>query len=176
MSDVAKLYARNAAFEENFDLGHLPFNPNLSTVILTCMDPRLDPTHFAGVQIGDAFILRNAGARVTDAVGLEVSMLWQLVTMASGATPSLELVIIQHTDCGMARFADPEVGAEVTERFGTSRVVETYAITDPAESIRIDIERLRANPAVPGELAVSGHLYDVATGRLSTVVETARLR
>lgn len=175
MPDLAELYARNAAFVETFDLGHLPFDPNVSTLILTCMDARLDPTHFAGLQLGDAFVLRNAGARVTDAVGLEVAMLWQLMAMAGGATPSVELVIIEHTACGMARFADPEVTATVTGHFGTA-AVETYAIADPAEAIRTDIERLRANPIVPGELTVSGHLYDVATGRLATVVETAPLR
>jgi carbonic anhydrase len=176
MPDLADLYARNAAFAETFDLGHLPFDPNVSTVILTCMDARLDPTHFAGIQLGDAFVLRNAGARVTDAVALEVAMLWQLMAMAGGAAPSIELVIIEHTGCGMARFAEPEVAATVTDHFGTAAVVETYAIADPAEAIRTDIERLRANPIVPGELTVSGHLYDVATGRLATVVETAPVR
>lgn len=176
MSDLAELYARNAAFAEDFDLGHLPIKPNLSTLILTCVDARLDPAHFAGIGLGDALVLRNVGARVTEAVALEVSMLWMLMAMASGATPAIELVIIEHTACGMARFADPEVAARVADRFGTSAVVETYAIADPAESIRTDIERLRANSNVPGELSVSGHLYDVTTGRLSTVVETAPLR
>lgn len=176
MSDLAGLYARNAAFAEHFDRGHLSFDPNVSILILTCMDARLDPTHFAGIELGEAFVLRNAGARVTGAVALEVAMLWQLMTMAGGATPSIELVIIEHTACGMARFADPEVAAEVTERFGTEAVVDTYAIADPAEAIRTDIERLRANPIVPSELAVSGHLYDVTTGKLSTVVETSPLR
>lgn len=176
MSDLAELYARNAAFAEDFDLGDLPIKPNLSTLILTCVDARVDPAHYAGIGVGDAFVLRNVGARVTDAVALEVSMLWMLMAMASGATPSLELVIIEHTACGMARFADPEVAAKVTDRFGTATVVDTYAIADPAESIRSDIERLRANEVVPSELAVSGHVYDIATGRLSTVVETAPLR
>jgi carbonic anhydrase len=176
MSDLAELYDRNTVFAEDFDLGHLPIKPNLSTLILTCVDARVDPAHYAGIRVGDALVLRNVGARVTDAVALEVSMLWMLMEMASGATPSLELVIIEHTACGMARFADPEVAAKVTDRFGTATVVDTYAIEDPAESIRGDIERLRANGMVPSELAVSGHLYDVTSGRLSTVVETAPLR
>ena len=176
MSDLAGLYARNAAFAESFDRGDLPIKPNLSTIILTCVDARVDPAFFAGIELGDAFVLRNVGARVTEAVALEVSILWTLMAMASGATPSLELVIIEHTACGMARFADPEVAAKVTERFGTEAVVDTYAIADPAEAIRTDIERLRANPIVPSELAVSGHLYDITTGKLSTVVETGPLR
>lgn len=176
MSDLADLHARNEDFAERFELGHLPIKPNLSTLILTCVDARVDPAHFAGLQLGDALVLRNVGARVTDTAALEVAVLWQLMAMTSGQTPTLELVIIQHTGCGMARFADPEVGARITDHFGTSAVVETYAIADSAESIRTDIERLRSNSTVPAELAVSGHLYDVTTGRLSTVVESAPLR
>lgn len=176
MSDLAELYGRNAAFADDFDFGHLPIKPNLSTLILTCVDARVDPAHFAGLRLGDALVLRNVGARVTDTVALEVAMLWELMAMTSGQTPALELVIIQHTACGMARFADPEVGAQITDHFGTSAVVETYAIADSAESIRADVERLRANSTMPGALAVSGHLYDVTSGWLSTVVETAPLR
>ncbi|NNC91276.1 MAG: carbonic anhydrase [Acidimicrobiia bacterium] len=176
MSDLAELYERNASFAEGFDLSHLPIRPNLSTVILTCVDARLDPARFAGLEPGDAFVLRSAGARVTEAVALEVALLWRLLSMASGGPPSIELVIIQHTDCGMARFADPEVAPRITEHFGTGAVVDTYAIADPVESMALDIERLRANAFVPDELTVSGHLYDVATGRLSVAVETAPLR
>jgi carbonic anhydrase len=176
MSDLAELYARNASFAEGFDLGHLPMKPNLSTLILTCVDARLAPAHFAGLRLGDALVLRNVGARVTDTVALEVAILWQLMALASGGTPSIELVVIEHTECGMARFATPEVAAKITDHFGTGAVVDTYAIVDPLESIATDIDRLRANPIVPSDLTVSGHLYDVATGRLSTVIETAPLR
>ncbi len=175
VSDLATLYARNAEFAESFNKGQLPIKPNLSTLILTCVDARVDPARFAGIELGDALVLRNVGARVTDAVAREVSMLWMLMELASGATPAIELVVIEHTQCGMARFADPEVAARVTDYFGTSSVVETYAIPDARECIAADIERLRANATVPRELKVSGHLYDIATGRLEEVVATSRV-
>lgn len=175
MSDLKVLYDRNAAFAEAFDKGDLPIKPNLSTLILTCVDARVSPEHTAGVGMGDALILRNVGARVTEAVGLEVSMLWMLMSLASGSTPNMELVIIQHTQCGMARFAVPEVAAKVTERFGTADVVETYGIESIDESVVGDIERLRENSRVPRQLEVSGHVYDVATGRLREVVATQTL-
>ncbi len=175
MSDLATLYERNAAFAAGFDQGDLPIKPGLSTLILTCVDARVDPAHYAGLDLGDALTLRNVGARVTDAVGLEVAMLWALMSMASGTTPEIELVIIQHTQCGMARFALPEVAEKVTARFGTSAVVETYGIPDLNETLAGDVERLRSNPTVPRELKVSGHIYDIATGRLSEVVSTQTL-
>ncbi len=172
MSDLATLYERNAAFGEVFDKGDLPIKPNLSTLILACVDPRVSPEHTVGVELGDALILRNVGARVTETVGLEVAMVWTLMSLVSGATPNLELVIIQHTLCGMARFAVPEVAGKVTERFGTPDVVATYGIADVDQTVAGDIERLRSNPTVPRELKVSGHVYDVATGRLREVVAT----
>ncbi len=176
MSDLATLYERNETFAASFDKGDLPIKPNLSTLILTCVDARVDPSHFAGLELGDALVLRNVGARVTEAVALEVAMLWMLMSLASGGTPSMELVVIQHTNCGMARFADPEVAAKVTERFGTDSVVETYAITDPRVSATTDVERLRNNPLVPDELRVSAHVYDLTSGRLDPVIETTQLR
>ena len=175
MADLNTLYERNKTFAASFDKGDLAIKPNLSTLILTCVDGRVDPAAYAGIGLGDALVLRNVGARVTDAVALEVSILWTLMSMASGATPSIELTIIQHTKCGMARFADPEVAAKVTERFGSPDVVETYAIADLRDSLATDVARLRANPNIPPELKVSGHIYDVETGLLTQVIETTPL-
>ena len=172
MTDLATLYERNAVFAETFDKGDLPIKPNLSTLILTCVDARVSPEHTSGIDLGDALILRNVGGRVTDSIGLEVAMLWALMGMASGATPNMELVIIQHTQCGMARFAVPEVAEKVTAKFGTTAVVETYGIADLNDSLAADVQRLRGNATVPRELTVSGHIYDIATGQLSEVVPT----
>ncbi len=172
MSDLAKLYERNAAFAVGFDKGDLPIKPGLSTIILTCVDARVDPAHYAGLELGDALTLRNAGARVTDATALEAAILFTLMSMASGSEPDLELVIIQHTQCGMARFAVPEVAAMVTARFGSSYVVDTYGIPSLEESLAGDVERLRAIGAVPRQLKVSGHIYDITTGQMTEVVPT----
>lgn len=175
MTDLDVLYDRNEAFAAAFDQGHLPIKPALSTIILSCVDARTDPAHYAGLQLGDALTLRTVGARVTDAVATEVAVLWALMAMASGAEPSLELVIIHHTQCGMARFAQPEVAAQVSERFGTDEIVDTYGISDLDGSLATDLDRLRSNPRVPRGLTVSGHVYDVATGRLRQVIERQQL-
>lgn len=175
MSDLGTLYERNAAFAAAFDKGELAITPNLTTVILTCMDARVDPAHIAGIELGDAFVMRTAGGRVTDSVATEISMLWELMTIVTGAEPSLELAIIEHTNCGMARFADPEISATIAERFGKVPVVATYAIGDMAGALGEDLARLRANDLVPRALRVSGHIYDITNGRLSQVFASAPL-
>ncbi len=174
VSDLSTLYQRNEVFAATFDKGYLPITPNLTTVILTCIDARVVPAHFAGLEVGDAHTMRTVGGRVTSRTALEISMLWMLASMQA-AKPSMELVIIHHTECGMTRFANPEVAARVTERFGSNYVVDTYAITDLAESLATDVARLRESELIPRELRVSGHIYDVKTGQLTKKIETARI-
>ncbi len=174
MSDLEVLYERNGKFAASFDQGGLPMTPNLMTIVLTCVDARVDPAHFAGLGLGDALVLRTVGARATDTAILEVAVLWQLLKLgADGADPDLGLAIVHHTNCGMARFAQPEVAQAVTGVFGTADVVNTYAIADSHEAVREDVERAKAGPHTPRGLTVSGHLYDVTTGRLEQVVAPA---
>lgn len=175
MTDLQTLYERNEAFTEDFVHGDLTIRPKFPMIILTCVDARLDPAYFLGLELGDALVLRNAGARVTPAVRLEVSMLWMLMEMAAGKDPGLHLAIVQHTACGMARFAEPDIAQRVTDHFGTRDIIATYAIEEPHLSVATDVERLRRDPGVPRNLVVSGHLYYVATGELATVVEPVAL-
>ena len=91
--------------------------------------------------------------------------------MSLGSDPDMGLAIVQHTGCGMARFADPQVAEAVTNAFGTSYVVDTYAIPSSAESVNTDVQRALDSERTPPGLRISGHLYDIATGRLERVVD-----
>jgi carbonic anhydrase len=70
----------------------------------------------------------------------------------------------------MAKFATPAVAEQITATFGTPDVVETYAISDLRSSVAADVERAAASPHAPAGLTVSGHVYDVTTGRLEEIV------
>ena len=102
--------------------------------MLTCLDARVDPGHFAGIDLGDAFVMRNVGGRVTDTVMLEVAVLWQLMKLGSGRhravswsgrRPSHQLRDGQR----FAR-AGGKPRSITAKSFGTPGVVDTYAITD----------------------------------------------
>ena len=118
-------------------------------------------------------MLRNAGGRITPAVLRDLAVLGFLAGRLPGnAAAQLELAIIHHTDCGMSRLADPAAQQDLAKRLGIEPAdVASMAITDPAESVRADIETLRRMPGAPGSLVISGHVYDVATGSLSEIVE-----
>jgi carbonic anhydrase len=177
MSDLATLLERNRRFAADFREGDLAIRPRLSTVVLTCLDARVDPAHFLGLELGDVVVLRNAGGRITPAVLSDLAVLGFLAGRLPGnAATQLELAVIHHPDCGMSRLADPAAQQDLAERLGVEPAdIASMAITDPAESVRADIETLRRMPGAPGSLVVSGHTYDVATGALSTIVEPAPL-
>ena len=170
MSDLATIYERNEAFAASFDDGDLPIKPNLSTIILSCVDARVDPTRFAGLALGDALVMRTIGARVTETAMTEIAALWQLMKLGLGTDPMLGLAIIHHTQCGMTRFAQPEVATKLNEVFGSPRVVDTYAIADSRSAIETDVERALGATDTPPGLTISGHLYDLPTGRLEEIV------
>jgi carbonic anhydrase len=48
------------------------------------------------------------------------------------------------------------------------------ALTDPAVTAASDLRRVLESPVVSRQIAVSGHRYDVKTGRLTEVVAPIR--
>lgn len=100
VTELPKLLEANRAFAEGFDKGDLPMPPARPVAVLTCIDARLHPAKFLGLEIGDAHVVRNAGGRATDDAlrSLMISS-WLLGTR--------ELVVIHHTDCGMLRRSPP---------------------------------------------------------------------
>jgi carbonic anhydrase len=178
MSGVETLMVRNRAFAEKFEGADLKIPPRLSIILLTCVDSRVDPAHLFGLDLGDVLVLRNTGGRVTPGVLLDLAVLSVLGANMPGPAPMRpELVIMHHTDCGMARLANPPVQQQLAERLGLSDdEVAAMAVTDPAASIHADIERLRQAPGTPDALVVSGLVYDVRTGRVDQAVPPAPLR
>jgi len=152
----------------------------MSTILLTCVDARVDPAHLFGLALGDAVVIRNAGGRITPAVIGDLGILGVLAAAVSPpgtSTMQPELVVIHHTDCGMSRLANPAIQGQVANRLGLSvDEVSAMAISDPATSVRDDIERLRHTPGTPDQLVVSGFVYDVSNGTINQVVPPAPLR
>ncbi len=179
MSNVPRLLDGNRRFSAHFADGELPIRPRLSTIVLTCLDARVDPAHLFGLQLGDALVIRNAGGRLGPGVLTDLAVLGLLAaTLPGGKAKPQELVILHHTDCGMSRFADPSAREALAQRLGIEpdKVATTMAITDPAQSVRDDIARLREAPGPPDDLVVSGLVYDVAHGTVEQVVAPTPLR
>ncbi len=178
MADLTTLLDRNRSFAEQFEAGDLKIWPRMSTILLTCVDARVDPAHLFGLGLGDAVVIRNAGGRITPAVIADLGILGVLTASAPGNSPRRpELVVIHHNDCGMSRLANPAIQEQVAKRLGLSvDEVAAMAITDPTKSVQDDVERLRHTPGTPDHLVVSGFVYDVRNGTINQIVPPAPLR
>lgn len=173
-TSTTTLKSRNRKFAAEFSDADLPILPKLRTVILTCVDARVDPAHVLGVDLGEAVVMRNNGGRVTPEVLQEIATLAFMVGMLDGDTPGpFEVMIMQHTQCGAERFADPQFQQVIKGKLGID--VSGSAITNHEESLLSDIEQLRNAPEVPAHVVVSGFIYDVADGLAHEVVPAAAL-
>ncbi len=166
------LLERNSSFAETGAHQGLAPIPNHQVFAVTCMDPRVDPAHVLGVGLGDAIVFRNAGGRVTDAVIREVAFVGAITeTMFGAEAPTFEVAVIHHTSCGTAFLADDSFNAAFASRIGAEpEELRAEAVTDPFASVVHDVERLRSSAALPAHAVVSGHVYDLETGLVQTVV------
>jgi carbonic anhydrase len=176
VSTTATLTQRNADFAaRRFQTG-LHMMPLLKTIVIGCVDPRVEPSDVLGVELGEAAVIRNVGGRVTPALVQELAMLRKVTQTAGGDLgPGWELIVLHHTDCGITRLeGSPDLLVAFfdvdTERLGAK------AINDPRAAVAVDAAVLKADPSLPGEIVVSGLVYDVATGLIETVVAPSPLR
>ncbi len=174
MTAQNELIRRNRALAADFNGAELPILPKLGTVLLACVDARVDPAHVLGLELGDAVVIRNTGGRVTRAVIDEIATLAVLVSaMTEGREPGFNVVLMQHTQCGAQRLADPGLQGMLQEKLGID--VSEYAITDQASDMITDIERLRDADVIPDTISISAMLYDVATGAVREIASTTLL-
>jgi len=133
--------------------------------ILTCIDSRIDPLAVFGLEPGDAKILRNAGARVTD----DVLRTLALAVATLGVT---RIAVVQHTDCKMASSSDAELVAAVARTTGVAQPdFRPLAIADQREVLVADVGAVLDSPLIADGTVVAGLVYDLCSGRLTTVVE-----
>jgi carbonic anhydrase len=151
--------------------------PAARVIVVTCLDHRVAPEITLGLELGDAPVLRNAGGRVTQSVIEEIAYLAFLAQRLSGgqlpADFRVEVAVIHHTQCGTGFLADPGFRREACEATGVDEAtLEASAVVDPHTTAKADVEHLVSSPLLPPGMGVSGHVYDVETGGVTTVVDT----
>jgi carbonic anhydrase len=145
--------------------------PNLRLFVITCLDPRVDPAHFLGLGLGDAIVVRNVGGRVTREVINDVAYIGQITETVVPDGPLFEVAVIHHTQCGAGALADEAFRRRYADRIGAEEsTLRERAVLDPAGTVTRDVERLRSAPAISERITVSGHVYDVVTGLVETVL------
>ncbi len=177
MNVVDDLTKRNETFANSGFDASLKILPSLKTVIIGCVDPRVDPADIFGLMPGEAAVIRNVGGRINPAT-LQNMAIVRSVAVAEGKDvgPGWNLIVLHHTDCGITpclahapALLAKNLGVEVAD-------LEKLEIADPYAAVAIDVAALKANAQLPGGLLVTGMVYDVATGKVETVVPSALLR
>jgi carbonic anhydrase len=176
LSNIAPLLDRNRAFADDpgarQGMPRLPFIPNLNLYIVTCIDCRVDPAQVLGVKLGEALVQRNIGGRITPAVLRDIAYAGYLVDAKAPEGPYFEVAIVHHTDCGSTLLADNELRHGFAERIGVDeRTLADTPVLDPARTVQTDVERVLWAQEIPQNVRVSGHVYDIDTGVVTTVVD-----
>jgi len=177
-----EIVAANQRYAAAFgDKGKLALPPARRLAILTCMDARIDPAKLAGLAEGDAHVIRNAGGRASDDAIRSLVISHKLLG-------TNEWFVIHHTNCGMLLFTDEVMRGLLAQSLATASFdgkvwtdpkgsdgshagdfINWLAFGDLAESVVVDVERIRTHPLVPDEIPIHGFIYDVATGKLVEV-------
>jgi carbonic anhydrase len=153
----------NSSFVTQFEQGELTGIARRGLAIITCMDSRISPLALMGMQPGDAKILRNAGARVTD----DVLRTLVLATYLLGVN---RILVMPHTDCRMANESEAQLHQTIEKQFGVdTRSVEFRTVEDQHDALAYDVTRIRSYPLLQSGVVVGGAIYDVATGKLEPV-------
>jgi carbonic anhydrase len=175
MTRMTPLLQRNEQFAAAYAPAPLG-PPAAQMLILTCLDHRVYPSITLGLRIGDAPVIRNAGGRVTQAVIGDIAFLGYLAGQLFGGQAAddrlFEVAVIHHTQCGTSFLADPSFRHRAAEATGLREAaLEASAVADPHITVKADVERLLTSPLLSPKISVSGHVYDIATGRLTTTVD-----
>jgi carbonic anhydrase len=175
MSTIETLTQRNKDFATSGFIDGLAMMPKLKTVVIGCVDPRVDPAHVLRLGLGDAAVIRNIGGRITPAALQTMAMLTLVAGTENAVGPGWNLIVLHHTDCGIKHLSGyPEL---LGEYFGIGAdELDSKHITDPRESVTTDVALLKNNPFLPAEFLVSGLVYDLSTGLIEQVAGPEFLR
>ncbi len=172
MSNVEPLLERNRAFAATGAHEGLLPNPKQNLFVITCFDARVDPAHLLGTDLGDLVVMRNEGGRVTKEIIEKLTFAGILLEALQGNPfPTGEVAVIHHTNCMTSFLADDNIRNLYAERIGADEAeLAELAVIDPVATVTHDVAVIRAATNVPQSLTVSGHVYDVETGLISTVL------
>jgi len=156
------LVAGNRVYAASYALGGLTAHAERGLAIVTCMDSRIEPLRMLGLEPGDAKILRNAGARVTEDVLRSLVLAHYLLGVDRA-------IVIAHTDCRMAKGSEEDIHEAMRLAGGPDTRSLEFAVTSNQEAdLRADVQRVRSSPYL-AELRVGGFLYDVRNGSITKI-------
>ena len=163
-----ELAARNAEWAARAYPSGLRMVPSLKTIVIGCVDPRVDPADLLDAGPGEIAVIRNVGGRVTPDV-LRQLVLLRAVSQSAGGdlAAGWELIVLQHTGCGITRIQD-DPGLPTFLGVDAARL-DDAVVGDPRAAVAHDVSILQGMEGLGDGVRISGLVYDVDTGRVEAV-------
>jgi carbonic anhydrase len=163
--ELERILAENQRHAGRLDRSKLPSPPpappGRKLAVIACMDARLTVEDVLGLRTGDAHIIRNAGGLATDDAIRSLIISQHLLGTE-------EVIVVEHTGCGMLTFEDDAVRQQIAAETGTTLDIPFHSFPDLESNLRAQVERIRSHPWVK-KVPVSGLIYEVESGRLHQV-------
>jgi carbonic anhydrase len=140
----------------------LTASPVRKLAVLACMDARIDPVRLLDLERGDAHVIRNAGGIATDDA-------IRSLTISQRLLGTEQIVVIQHTDCGLHGLDDAQLRAGLARETGLQPPWATDPVADAESGVRETLARLRSSPFLAHRERVRGYVYEVDSGMLIEV-------
>ena len=159
--ETTRALAENERYAASFDRPNLDLPPSRRLAVLACMDARLTVEQVLGLRTGEAHIIRNAGGLATDDAIRSLVISQRLLGTE-------EVLVIEHTGCGMLTFDDQSVQASIADATGEEVDLPLLAFPDLESNLVAQVDRIRSHPWIK-DVPVTGVVYEVETGRLRRV-------
>ena len=127
--EFQRALAENARYADQFDRSSLPLPPGRKLAVLACMDARLTVEDVLALRTGDAHIIRNAGGLATD------DAIRSLV-ISQNLLGTEEVIVIEHTGCGMLTFQDEDVRRDLAAKTGQDLDIAFLAFPELESNLR----------------------------------------
>lgn len=161
MTEIDRMLTANAAYAAGGPDLPPDARPARRVAVVTCMDARIDVFAALGLRVGDAHVIRNAGGRVSEDALRSLALSTHVLGVDT-------VVVMQHTQCGLARKTDEELRAL------TGADLAFLPIDDHATVLRHDVDVLAETPYLTPVREIAGVVYDVATGAVEDVCRWTR--
>jgi carbonic anhydrase len=136
----------------------LPNLPRRKLAVLACMDARLNVEQVLDLKLGDAHVIRNAGGIATDDA-------IRSIVISQHLLGTEEVIVIEHTACGMLTFQDADVHRQLVAQTGVDIDLAFHAFPDLEANLREQVARIKAHPWIK-DVPVRGLIYDLESGEL----------
>lgn len=146
----------------DFRAGALPITPSLAVAIVTCMDARILLPEVLGLHPGEANVIRNAGATVSDDI-------LRTLTLSHHLLKTQSVMIIGHTGCGLLNLDEAGFRATLVRSAGVDAPLTFGAFSDLEQHVWDQVAKVKAHPWLSDLKEARGFIYDVKSGRIREV-------